>query len=217
MSASEDFQKASPEKKIPTVTIFAGSRTGVDPADQLDATYVGAALGLNGILLAYGGGDFGNMGHSSRACLEAGGQVKGYNLSCFTEAHDYPQKSYELICRSIAIRKEEMLAVADAYIALAGGLGTIDEVVDAMDEQYLGHLMTPPVPRKPIILINRGGLYDLLPAMLQQQVKRGYTKPEVINLLTLVPDGPAAIQEIARHYERKLRLPDVSGPTPGPA
>lgn len=206
MSTSGQFNEGTLNKKPLTVAVFSGSRTGIDPADKEDAIYVGKALGMNGICLAYGGGNSGNMGFSSAACLEAGGLVRGFNLSCFAEAYYYPQKSYEVVCRSIAIRKEEMLALADAYIALGGGLGSLDEIVDAANEQCLAGYMTPPVAKKPIILINRGGLYDDLPKLFEAQIRRGYTSKNVPGLITYVSDGQGAIRELAKHFGMNMRL-----------
>lgn len=190
----------APERKTPkyTVAVFAASSTMFDNGHVIDAVIVGRALAEKNYKFIYGGGSRGLMGISSQAALEAGGEICGYMMACFAEKGEYPQKKFEAMCVTIAERKQKMLLAADAYIALGGGLGTLDEIVEAGIEQYMGGFVTPPLPRKPIILVNRNGIYDPLMALLDKMIEQGSAKPEVRNFFYLARNGEDAINTLEK-------------------
>ncbi len=178
------------------VAVFAASSMMNDPGYAADAAYVGKALGEKGHKLIYGGGSRGLMGVVSESAMKAGGEIAGYMMECFNESVQYPQKDFETYCHTLADRKQDMLLAADAYIALGGGFGTLDEILEAGIEQYMGGYMDPPVPMKPIILINRNGIYEPFMAQLDKFVQEGSAKPAVRDFFVLVKDGKEAIDTL---------------------
>lgn len=199
---------------ILSVAVFCGSREGIHPVDKLDAMYVGRALGLNGITQVYGGGDYAHMGHSSRACLEAGGLIKGYSLACFDTGKFYVQRLFETVSEDIHARKRDMLKEARAYFFLAGGTGTDDELLDVLGEQAIRLKAPSYAPEKPIIIINRRGLYDYVPKMIKAKIRSGYTDKELLKQITFVPDAKGAIAALEEKLERKFVLFDMPVYTP---
>jgi uncharacterized protein (TIGR00730 family) len=165
-----------------------------DPGYKEDAEYVGSALAKLNHTIIYGGGSRGLMGVVTKAALDLGGNIKGFMMECFNQAKHYPQKDFEYLCLTIAERKQKMLLESDAYIALGGGFGTLDEILEAGIEQYMGGYMNPPTKLKPIILINRNELYSPLLDQLDKFIKEGSVKPEVKNLFHVVKDGKQAIE-----------------------
>ncbi len=180
------------------VAVFAASSPMFDTGFADDAKIVGRTIGEKGYHFIYGGGTYGLMGISSKAALDAGGTITGYMMSCFDEDHHYPQKEFEVLCLTLAERKQKMLLDADAYIALGGGFGTLDELVEAGVEQYMGGYADPPVPQKPIILINRNGIYDPFKAQLEKFIEQGSAKPALMDFFTFVKDGEEAMQVLEK-------------------
>lgn len=184
------------DNKPYTVTIFCASSMGTNPGFAEDARNVGIALAKNKWRLVYGGGDFGLMGIVSQAALNQGGEIKGILPPLFDQASDYPQKQFETHSADIFERKKMMLEEADAYIVLAGGFGTLDELAEAGCEQYLASYKTPPEPAKPIIIINRGGLYDSYITQLKAMVGAGLAHEKIMDMFTFVKDGKEAIKAL---------------------
>lgn len=179
------------------VTVFAASSMMNDPGHAEDAKYVGRELARRGYHLLYGGGSLGLMGIVSQTVLDEGGKITGYMMDCFIEGDEtYPQKDYEEVATTIAERKEQMILNADAYIVLGGGFGTLDEIMEAGVEQYLGGYANPPVQLKPIILVNRNGIYDPLMAQLDKFVAEGSMRAAAKDFFTLVKDGQEAIKTL---------------------
>ncbi|MCB9989802.1 MAG: TIGR00730 family Rossman fold protein [Rhodospirillales bacterium] len=191
-SSSAPDDKNHDDKKY-GVAVFGASSMMFDPGHEQDAIAVGKGLARNGDLLIYGGGSRGLMGVVSETAIREGGEIRGYMMECFTEAVQYPQKDYELMCKTIAERKQKMLLDADAYIALGGGFGTLDEILEAGVEQYLGGYVEPPVKMKPIILVNRNGIYDPFMAQLDKFIEEGAAKAAVKDFFILVNNGEEAI------------------------
>jgi uncharacterized protein (TIGR00730 family) len=158
---------------IQSVAVYCGSSYGTNPAYATIATQVGQGLARKGITLVYGGGRAGLMGQVADAALSAGGKVIGIiperlmNKEAghlgLTELHVVPD---------MHIRKSMMIAKADAFITLPGGVGTLEELFEVWTWLQLGY------HRKPVGLLNVDGFYDPLLAMMRHTVAQGFMRAE---------------------------------------
>jgi uncharacterized protein (TIGR00730 family) len=133
-----------------SVCVYCGSRTGDDPAHRALAEELGTILGQRGILLVYGGGRVGLMGVVADAVLAAGGDVEGVipeALHASEVGHDGVGTLH--IVDSMSERKAKMFALADGFVALPGGTGTLDEVIDILTWRQLKF------HTKPLVLLDQ--------------------------------------------------------------
>ena len=138
-----------------TIAVFCASSQPHTTAFTAAARQLGIRIASHGHTLVYGGSNLGLMGTVSSAALEAGGQVVGIIPTLFSEEIISSQRVSQLIrVGSMAERKERILAMSDAFVALPGGIGTIDEVSEVMVANQLQQM------EKPIILLNLNGFYD---------------------------------------------------------
>ena len=136
------------------IAVFCGSSRPRNDEYAAAARELGRRLAGAGHTLVYGGSNLGLMGEVSGAVLAAGGRVVGIIPTTFSEAIITSQPVTELVrVRSMAERKERIMALCDAFVALPGGIGTIDEVSEVMVANQLGHM------HKPMLLLNLGGFY----------------------------------------------------------
>jgi hypothetical protein len=160
--------------------VFCGSSTGHDPRHAAAARELGAELARRGVRLIYGGGQVGLMGLVADAALAAGGEVVGVIprlLNRREVAHDGLTRLE--IVESLAERKLRMGALSDAYVSLPGGVGTLDELFEALSWSQLG------VEAKPNGLLNVAGYFDPLLAFLDAAVDAGFLRPGHRALLTV--------------------------------
>jgi len=142
------------------ICVYCGSGPGSDPAFVAAARAFGAILADNGIGLVYGGGSVGLMGELANAVLDRGGNVIGV-IPTFLENREHANPRGELIVtRDMHERKQRMFDEADAFVALPGGVGTLEEVVEQMTWAQLGR------HEKPILLANIQRFWDPLCALL---------------------------------------------------
>jgi uncharacterized protein (TIGR00730 family) len=151
------------------ICVFCGSREGNKPA------YVGAARALGGLLaregigLVYGGGGIGLMKLLADAVLDAGGTVTGVIPQALTiQEIAHPRVTDLRVVGSMHERKALMAELSDAFIALPGGYGTLEEFCEVVTWAQLG------LHRKPCGLLNVAGFYDPLLAQLDRQVAEGF-------------------------------------------
>jgi uncharacterized protein (TIGR00730 family) len=157
------------EKKISALAVYCGSSSGFDPAYAQAARQLGTALAERGIELVYGGGAVGMMGEIATAALAVGGKVIGVIPRALAErglAH--PRVSELYIVESMHERKALMAQRADGFVALPGGLGTLEEISEALTWAQLDlHV-------KPCGLLNVKGFYDPLLAFLDHITAEGF-------------------------------------------
>ena len=136
-------------RPITSLCVFCGSGDGANPAFKASATALGAFTATHKIKLIYGGGDMGLMGALATSALKQGGDVTGvipeFLLKYQGETLNLTQ---QIITKDMHERKAKMYELADAYIALPGGIGTLEELVETMTWEQLGQ------HKKPIILLN---------------------------------------------------------------
>lgn len=134
---------------IGAVCVYCGSGKGNDPAYAEAAQILGASLAKHDIALVYGGGGLGLMGEVARATLEAGGRVTGIIPEFLTEREHMLKEVTDLIVTpDMHARKKLMFERSDAFVALPGGIGTLEELVEQLTWSQLGQ------HKKPIVVAN---------------------------------------------------------------
>jgi uncharacterized protein (TIGR00730 family) len=166
---------------ITSVCVYCGSSRGHGPVYAEAAAALGKALVGEGIRLVYGGGRVGLMGVLADAALDAGGEVVGVIPSGLFRREVGRTGLTELVeVGSMHERKQRMFELADAFVALPGGFGTLEEVAEVTTWSQLG------MHRKPIALLDVDGYWDGLVALLDRAVDEGLLRPDNRALLALV-------------------------------
>ena len=154
---------------IQSVAVFCGARPGADPAHAEAARALGAALADAGMTLIYGGGGIGLMGEVARAAVEAGGRVRGIIPEFLTRIERPYDALTELeVTGSMHTRKTRMYELADAFVTLSGGLGTLDETVEVLTWRQLG------LHDKPIVVLDVAGWARPFLALLDAVIAQGF-------------------------------------------
>ena len=199
------YEKAS---KIRKICVYCGSGPGTDPAFAEAARAFGAILAANGIHLVFGGGAVGIMGAIAKSVLEHGGSVTGI-IPEFLVAREHAVRGADnlIVTRDMHERKRKMFEMADAFVALPGGVGTLEEVVEQITWVQLGR------HRKPILLANIKGFWDPLCALIGHMKKLEFIRGD-LNFDLLVADRVADIlpmlQEAAAAVpESEKEMPSV--------
>lgn len=155
-----------------SVCLFCGAKPGRDPAHRELARLTGRAIAGRGWRLIYGGGGLGLMGAAADAALAAGGEVVGViPQGMLAREQGHRSLSRLEVVSDMAVRKTRMIALADAFLILPGGLGTLDELFEVLTLRQTRYL------DKPIALVNPGGYYDRLIAMCEGFVADGFVAP----------------------------------------
>ncbi|MFV0474278.1 MAG: TIGR00730 family Rossman fold protein [Pikeienuella sp.] len=162
-----------------TICVYCGSRDGDDPAFAVAAEAIGAGIAARGMGLVYGAGDVGLMGRVASAALKGGAPVAGiipqHLRSREIDRHDLTEL---ITVETMHERKMEMFRRADAFIALPGGPGTLDELIELLTWRQLG------LHAKPAHLLNLGGYWDPLLRLLERTVERGFASESFLSYLT---------------------------------
>lgn len=159
--------------KLENICVYCGSGKGTDPRYAAAAQTLGSSLAAAGIGLVYGGGGLGLMGATARATLEAGGRVTGIIPSFLSEKEQMLEDVDELIVvDDMHERKMLMFRRSDAFVALPGGIGTLEELVEQLTWSQLGQ------HGKPVVIANIAGFWDPFLALLahmrdQQFIRTG--------------------------------------------
>ncbi len=188
----------SSQAKPVSICVYCGSRHGNQPAYTAAARALGTAIGARGWQLVYGGGKVGLMGEVADATMAAGGRVVGVIPESLKQREVEHQGLDELhVVPTMHLRKQMMAERADAFVALPGGIGTLEELYEVWTWRQLGY------HRKPIGLLNTAGYYNDLLNFMRHSVAEGFlsadqmtavqvdTDPQVL-LLNLV--SPAEVQ-----------------------
>ena len=177
------------------ICVFCGSSPGAQPEYRDVARQLGNILAARNLGLVYGGSDVGIMGVVANAVLDQGGEAIGVipaRLADKGVAH--PQLSQLHVVATMHERKALMADLSDAFIALPGGIGTIEEFFEAVTWSQLGF------HRKPCGLLNVCGYYDHLIAFLDHMVAQHFLKP-IHRATVLVNTSPDALLEQLLTYE----------------
>jgi len=155
------------------IAVFCGSSAGVNLAYANKAEELGTYLGANGFHLVYGGGNIGLMGIIANAALKAGGEVTGV-LPHFLNKKEvgHVALSKLILVDSMHERKQKIEDLSDAFIAMPGGFGTLEEVSEMLTWGQLG------LHQKPIGLYNINGFYNSLLQQMDGMVQEEFLKPQ---------------------------------------
>ncbi|MGH6924117.1 MAG: TIGR00730 family Rossman fold protein [Propylenella sp.] len=158
---------------LKSVCVYCGSGLGTNPSHAEAARILGRAMAENGVGLVYGGGSVGLMGILARAALDAGGAVTGI-IPRFLERRErlMPDLTETIVTEDMHERKMQMFERADAFAALPGGVGTLEELVEQMTWAQLGR------HEKPVLLANIGGFWDPFIRLLDEMRRERYIRSE---------------------------------------
>jgi hypothetical protein len=185
------------KKSHPVVCVFCGSSFGADSRYAAAAKRLGVLIAERGFSLVFGGGGPGLMGVVARAVRDGGAPVLGVLPDFLRGVEKPPEWEQELIITpDLQLRKTRMLALADAFVVLPGGPGTMDEFFEVVTSAQLRVLA------KPIVLVNIAGFFEPLSALMRHLVGQGFARPEMLELYTTVDTPEAAIDAV----EKKLGL-----------
>ena len=160
------------------ISVFCGASLPHSEQITEAARQLGRAIARGGHTLLYGGSNLGLMGATSGAALQEGGRVVGVIPTFFSDDIIHSQPVSELVrVRTLAERKEYLIAHSDAFVALPGGIGTLDEVLEVMVANQLGLVRDRSGANqsqgKPMILLNLGGYYNPFLAQLDAMRAEG--------------------------------------------
>jgi uncharacterized protein (TIGR00730 family) len=179
---------------VERICIYAGSNPGRDPAYADAAATLGAELAGRGIGIVYGGGKVGLMGAVADAALAAGGEVVGVMPQDLIDREiGHPGLTGMHIVASMHERKAMMAELAHAFIALPGGAGTLEELIEMFTWLQLG------LHRKPIGVLNVSGYYDGLADLFDHAVREGFIR-EPHRASLHIEDSPGALLERFREW-----------------
>jgi uncharacterized protein (TIGR00730 family) len=184
----------------PVVCVFCGSSHGSDAAHASAARRMGTLIGEHGFDLLFGGGYVGLMGEVARSAREAGARVTGV-LPEFLRYLEPPSPRDEsvIFTADLQERKRVMLSKSDAFVVLAGGLGTLDEFFEVITSAQLGELP------KPVVLVDHAGFYASLEALLARIVSEGFARPDIRSLYRRVERPEEAIDLLRERLGRPAR------------
>ena len=178
---------SAPPAKLKRICVFAGSRDGADPAYTEAAARLAEAIVAAGLGLVYGGGRVGLMGAVADAALAEGGEVIGVIPSALQRREIAHRGLTELhVVDSMHERKAMMAQLSDAFAALPGGFGTMDELVEAVTWSQLG------IHSKPVGLLDVAGYWQPLRRLVDNAVDQGFVAPAGRDLL-IWSDDPAEL------------------------
>jgi uncharacterized protein (TIGR00730 family) len=168
--------------KIRKICVYCGSGPGTDPAFAEGARAFGAIIAKNGIGLVFGGGSVGMMGAIAKSVLDHGGHATGI-IPEFLVARELALKGVDdlVVTHDMHERKRKMFEMADAFVAMPGGIGTLEEIVEQMTWVQLGR------HRKPILLANIKNFWDPLCALIDHMKRLEFIRGD-LNFELLVAD-----------------------------
>ncbi len=184
---------------VKSVCVFCGSSMGLRPAYKLAAQQLSEALAQRGLTLVYGGGNVGLMGVLADAVLAAGSQVVGV-IPDFLVAKElaHPGLTKLHIVNSMHERKALMAQLSDAFIALPGGYGTLEEFCEALTWSQLG------LHQKPHGLLNVEGYYEPLLRFFDQAVTEQLVKPIHRSLVLEAASPEALLNKLANYQPQNI-------------
>lgn len=193
------------EPALRSVCVFCGSSGGTRPVYVEAAAALGRELAGRGLRTVYGGGNVGLMGVLADAALEAGGHVAGFIPHALVEREVVHDALTELhVVDSMHERKALMAELSDAFVALPGGLGTLEELFEVLTWAQLGF------HHHPVALLDVAGFFEPLLAMLTHCREEGFVRPEHGGLWLVERDPARLIGRLASH--RAPEVPRWIGP-----
>lgn len=192
--------------QLNSICIYCGSGLGADPAFADAAAELGRVLAANNIRLVYGGGSLGLMGVVAKAVLENGGRVLGIIPQFLVDREVMLEGLSELVVtEDMHERKRLMFEHADAFVALPGGIGTLEEVVEQMTWAQLGR------HKKPIMLADVQGFWAPLIELLQHMNQSAFIRPGFELSYGVARDISEVLPKIRKRLAQLAAEPRVGG------
>lgn len=185
-------QIPGPTRSLRRLTVFTGSKHGnagvyVDAVERFAQTIADAGLGV-----VFGGGHVGLMGVLADTALAAGGEVIGVMPESMTEVEIPHANLTQLdIVPDMHARKQRMAELGDAFVALPGGIGTLEELFEIWTWQQLG------IHAKPVALFNVAGFWDPLLVMIEHMAAQGFIRQSFLDGLIVDADAEALLAALA--------------------
>ena len=182
------------------ITVYCGSSSGKDPRFAEAARELGEWIGSHGHALVYGGSSIGLMGIVARTTMEAGGSAYGVEPRFFIDAGVAQCDLTRLfVVESMAERKAKMIELGEAFVALPGGAGTLEEISEIMSLIRLGKTAAP------CCFLNIGGYYDSLRAFFGTMLDQGFIAQDDYDRYLF----PATVEEFAALIESAQAAPSL--------
>lgn len=186
---------------IRRVCVFCGSKAGTDPIHATLAGALGEEFANRGLELVFGGGKVGLMGILADSVLARGGRAVGVIPDPLMIKELAHTGLTELrVVPSMHARKALMAELSDGFVALPGGFGTLEELLETITWAQLG------LHRKPIGLLNIAGFFDPLLAMFEHAVHAGFLRRKYLDLFFAAPE-PGQLVDQLQNYRSELELP----------
>ena len=185
--------------KMDSICVFCGSSNGRSAVYAEAAVALGKELGARKLRLVYGGGDVGIMGVLARAVLAAGGEVTGIIPRRLYELVDHVELTELVVAADMHERKSRMYESSDAFIALPGGIGTLDELFETWTWRCIGY------HDKPVGLLDVAGYYAPLLAFLDSMADEGFLTREQLEDLVVATEPAALLDELSVKAPPKTR------------
>jgi uncharacterized protein (TIGR00730 family) len=183
-------------RTIKRVAVFCGSSPGTDPELSRRSYDVGRGLAKRGIGLVYGAGGFGLMREVSQGALDAGGEVLGVIPRSMIDREWGRDDLTELhVVATMHERKAMMAELADAFLCLPGGLGTLEEIIEVWSWRHIGF------NDDPVGFLNLGGLWTPLLDALDGLVDAGFIRREVLDDVVVANDLDEALAGLTRRLD----------------
>jgi hypothetical protein len=193
---------------IKTVCVYCGSGPGTNPHFMEAARAFGRELADNGVALVYGGGAIGLMGAVATSVLDHGGKVTGIIPGFLRTKEIALERVQDLIVTDdMHERKRLMFEHSDAFVALPGGIGTLEELVEQMTWQQLGR------HKKPILIANIDGFWDPLLGLLDHMTETAFIRAQLsVKVLTADTVGEILpkLRAAAAPDEAKAMAPEIA-------
>lgn len=186
-----------------TLCVYCGSSNRIPESHKLAAGRFGRLMAEAGCRLVYGGGRVGLMGIVADAMIQGGAEVIGIIpefLHDFEVGHTGVTRLE--VVDSMHTRKRRMAELADGFVVLPGGLGTLDEMFEIVTWRQLG------LHQKPVVLVNQDGYWTGLLAMIDSMCATGYLRQEHLGLIRVVDDVDAVLPALKRLGQPELNVQD---------
>lgn len=190
------------QKKMKRLCVYCGSGAGKDPRYKEAAITLGRAMAGAGIGLVYGGGGNGLMGAVAQTVLDHGGHVTGIIPASLLEFENALEGIDErFVTNGFHERKMLMFNMSDGFVALPGGVGTLEELVEQLTWTQLG------LNDKPVFIVNTAGYWDLLLKLFEQMREQQFIRPGIDTRYTVIEDAAGVVPDFLKRRPAKRITP----------
>ena len=192
------------EDNARAVCVYCGSGPGTDPDYVAAAEHLGTAIAEADLGLVYGGGSLGLMGATARATLQGGGRVTGIIPEFLSEREKMLEEVTDLhVVDDMHVRKQMMYEASHAFVALPGGIGTLEELVEQLTWSQLGQ------HKKPIVVANIAGFWDPFLELLAHMRAQAFIRPGLEVGFEIVESADDIIPTIQAAWQRHAPTSEV--------